>query len=214
MKFGGGNARGFTLVEVLVALGIFALLITTVYAALNSVLRSTREVEDISAVDQAARISLDMMVRELRSTMWERGKEGEVGTSYEFSAEDHEFEGHPLDALRFTALSHSRSEEASLAILEYVVVADPRTEKGVLIRREETNMLSSSIGTVEQFEIAEGVTGLNFRFFDGEAWVDGWSAADRNKLPKAVQIRISLADSTGRDWTFSTQTDIPLGQTS
>lgn len=210
-----GNAKGFTLLELLVALGIVAVLVTVLYETFSAVLQSTKQVEEVAEMDQMARISLGVLTNELRSAYWR--SEGDQPTSFIFIGMDGESGGRPSDTLRFTTLSQSRTGagigDPSLSEVEYELITVPGTETAVLMHREETNLLSLSEKTLEQFELAEQVSGLNFRYFDGENWADEWSASDQKRLPKAVEIQILFKDLTGRERPFTTQTDIPIGQT-
>ena len=212
------DQRGFTLIELLVALGIVAVLVTLLYQTFNAVLRSTQQVDAESEIDQTARISMGIMVNELKSAYWRLPGAQADSTPFEFVGEDGLTGIGSSDTLRFTALSHARVEEGVtdpiVSVLTYDLVPVPETETTVLMHEEETNLLSLSEGSLERYELAERVVGLNFRYFDGKEWSDEWSAGDLKKLPKAVEIQIFIKDDTGRERRFITQTDIPLGQTS
>ena len=211
------NQTGFTLIEILVALAIVMVLVTILYETFNAVIRSIRQVEEVTEIDQMARISLSIISKELRSTYWGRPDPGGTLTPGIFIGLDGEDRGQPSDTLRFTALSNARASDGitdpSLSILEYELVPASNAETSVLIHREETNLMSLSGRSLEQFELAERVTGLNFRYYDGQEWKDEWTEADQNKLPKAVEIRIFFKDLAGRERQFITQTDIPIGRT-
>ncbi|HEY5594229.1 MAG TPA: type II secretion system protein GspJ [Nitrospiria bacterium] len=212
------DRRGFTLIEILVALGIVAVLVTLLYETFNAVLRSTQQADEESELDQMARISMGIMVNELKSAYWRASDNQAASTPFEFVGQDGLSGLGSSDTLRFTALSHARVEEGVtdpiVSVLAYDLVPVPETETAVLMHAEETNVLSLSQNSLERYELAERVVGLNFRYFDGKAWSDDWSAGDRKKLPKAVEIQLFLKDYTGRERRFITQTDIPLGQTS
>ena len=212
------DRRGFTLIEILVALGIVAVLVTLLYETFNAVLRSTQQADEESELDQMARISMGIMVNELKSAYWRASDNQAASTPFEFVGQDGLSGLGSSDTLRFTALSHARVAEGMtdpiVSILEYETFPAPETEMADLVHIEETNFLSLSDNSLERYELAERVIGLNFRYFDGKEWSDEWSAADRKKLPKAVEIQIFFKDYAGRERRFITQTDIPLGQTS
>jgi type IV pilus assembly protein PilW len=60
------SCRGFTLVEVLIALAISGLLMTAVYVAFQSQQRSYLAQEQVAEVQQNIRAGVDFMVREIR----------------------------------------------------------------------------------------------------------------------------------------------------
>ncbi|MBI3812418.1 MAG: prepilin-type N-terminal cleavage/methylation domain-containing protein [Nitrospirae bacterium] len=208
--------RGFTLIELLVALGIVAVLVTLLYETFNAVLRSTQQTDEESELDQMARISMSIMANELKSAYWRPQGNPPGSTPFVFLGQDGLSATGSSDTLQFTALSHARVAEGMtdplVSVLAYELVPVPETEMADLMHTEETNTLSLSENSLERYDLAERVVGLNFRYFDGKEWSDEWSAADRRKLPKAVEIQILMKDYTGRERRFITQTDIPLGR--
>lgn len=205
------DQRGFTLIELLVALGIVAVLVTLLYETFNAVLRSTQQTDEESELDQMARISMGIMTNELKSAYWRPPGNPPGSTPFVFLGQDGLNATGSSDTLQFTALSHARVTtgitDPIVSLLSYEMVPVPETEMADLVHTENT------IGnSLERYELAERVIGLNFRYFDGKAWSDEWSAEARKKLPKAVEIQILMKDYTGRERRFITQTDIPLGQ--
>jgi len=212
------DKNGFTLIEILVALAIVAVVVTLSYETFNGVIRSVQQVDDQAELDQMVRVSMSIMVNELNSAYWRPPSEKASATPYEFTGTDNQAGEEPSDSLRFTMLSHTRAKEGggdpTVSILEYELVPVAQSEVATLMHTEETNYLSLSENSLERFELAEQVVGLNFRYFDGKQWSEEWSASDRKKLPRAVEIQIDFRDSNGQVRRFITQTDIPLGQTS
>lgn len=212
------DQAGFTLIELLIALGIVAVIVTLSYETFNAVLRSTEQVDEQSEMDQMVRISMGIILNELKSAYWRSPSEASASAPFVFTGQDSQDGDEPADTLQFTALSHARvaegTSDATVSILDYELVPDLESKTAVLMHTEETNYLSVSGKSLERYELAERVIGLNFRYFDGKEWSDEWSAADRRKLPRAVEIEILFKDSAGQERRFITQTDIPLGQTS
>lgn len=58
--------RGFTLIEMLVAIGLFAVVSVTMYQLMFSAVRSTDTSEDIVRVSEEARMGLNRMIRDTR----------------------------------------------------------------------------------------------------------------------------------------------------
>lgn len=212
------DQAGFTLIELLIALGLVAMIVTLSYETFNAVLRSTEQVDEQSDLDQMVRISMGTLSNELKSAYWHPPGDKSNSTPFVFIGQDNQNGDEPSDTLQFTVLSHARVAEgaadATVSILDYELVPDLETKTAVLMHTEETNYLSLSDKSLERYELAERVIGLNFRYFDGKEWSDQWSAADQRKLPRAVEIQILFKDSAGQVRRFITQTDIPLGQTS
>lgn len=53
------------------------------------------------------------------------------------------------------------------------------------------------------FPLAEHVTSLNFRYFDGALWKDAWGEGIHN-VPEAIEISLSLKTPTGATATYRT----------
>jgi len=210
------DRRGFTLLELLVALGIAAVVITLLYETFNAVLRSTQLVDQESEIDQMARISMERMTSELRSAYWLPPTQAAGSSTFMFVGQDSIATDYPTDTLRFSTLSHARvssgSADPTVSIVEYALVPVPESDTAVLMHREETTPLSPSASGLEEYELAESVVGLNFRYFDGKDWSDQWNDADKKNLPKAVEIQLIIKDHAGQERRFITQTDIPTSQ--
>jgi uncharacterized membrane protein YgcG len=63
-----------------------------------------------------------------------------------------------------------------------------------LVREVTTNLLAPKEVEPEEQILCRDVTSLNFRYYDGDGWVDDWdSTEDANSLPKAVEVEIEVA---------------------
>ena len=69
-------------------------------------------------------------------------------------------------------------------------------------------------GTLEEggttLELAEGVDGLNFRYYDGAEWVDDWDTRIRGGLPKAIEVVLLMSDPNLKRIAFSSTFPIPM----
>jgi type II secretion system protein J len=202
--------------ELLVALAIVVVVITLLYETFNAVLRSTQLVDEESEIDQMVRISMERMTNELRSAYWRPPSETAGSSTFMFVGQDSMASDYPTDTIRFSTLSHARvssgNADPTVSIVEYALVPVPETDAAVLMHREETTPLSPSASGLEEYELAESVVGLSFRYFDGKDWAEQWNDADKRKLPKAVEIQLIIKDHAGQERRFTTQTDIPIGQ--
>ena len=63
--------------------------------------------------------------------------------------------------------------------------------------------------------VLEGVTELDFRFFDGTDWSDSWDSSDSRKFaaaPIAVEIALSTLDRDGKVERYVTSVDVPMSR--
>src|SRR5512145_2687903 len=63
------GSRGFTLMEILIAIFILGVVLTTIYSAYSGTLRVIKEIEDDSRAYKLARITLDRLNRDISSVL-------------------------------------------------------------------------------------------------------------------------------------------------
>jgi hypothetical protein len=64
------------------------------------------------------------------------------------------------------------------------------------VRKVKKRLLTSLSGEEDAWEtqvLAEEVVGLNFRFFDGSEWTDGWDSEASESYPVAVEVNLVVA---------------------
>lgn len=193
---------GFTLLEIIISIGILAVILTTIYGAFNSSMRAFTVMENPGDAYGQARLVLNRMSEEIGSIYF-AGKNPNTG----LLGEDRDEDDLPFDSLHFTSLSHIRwvkdSRESELCEIGYYLETDREREKTFLFRREDWNV----DGALEEggitLELAEGIDGLNFRYYDGEEWVDDWDSKGRNGLPKAIEVVLLVEDPSRKRIAFS-----------
>jgi prepilin-type N-terminal cleavage/methylation domain-containing protein len=61
--------------------------------------------------------------------------------------------------------------------------------------------------------ILPGVSGLDFRFFDGRDWVEEWDSSDNRNFsaaPQAVEITLTVTNDAGESERYETAVDLPM----
>src|SRR6185295_6294950 len=87
--------------------------------------------------------------------------------------------------------------------IEYQIKKDADGDLLTLFHREETNPLSTTEASMEEYDIAEGLKELNVRFFDGAEWSDGWDSTVKKGLPQAVEVKFVLPiENEDREFSF------------
>ncbi len=105
------NQRAFTLLEVLIAMSIFAVVLSMLYTAYTGTFRNIEETESQADLYQMARIVLERMTEDLESVyMVSQQKasddEEETDQPARFVGTMSEIEGRRLDTLRFASKAH------------------------------------------------------------------------------------------------------------
>ena len=189
------RAAGFTLVEVLIASTISAVLIVALYAMFQgslSLRESTYErVESAlprSYASQALRRDFAAMMPPSGilsgPVLGERNEENTLRTdSIEFyTASAAVAAGEPWGDIQKVEYRLSDNEPA-------------RAESGRdFVRVVTRNLLATTLEEPPEQGLLPGVESLEFSYYDSDAWVDSWdSTTHQNESPQAVRVRIEFA---------------------
>ena len=201
--------KAFTLIEILIALAILAILSTVIYGAISQSHALSTRLEAMSESYQTLRQLFQMMQDDLSTAYYSESAGTNltsapvfIGSSLDLKASLSSSE--PL--LRFTTLGHRRwqsnSPETDLGLVEYEVRRDPATNLLTVFHKEETNLLSTTEASTEEYELAEGLKEFSVRFFDGTDWADTWDSTEKKDVPQAVEVKFVIPIEN-EDRTFS-----------
>jgi len=203
------RSSGFTLIEILIAFGILALVMGVVYSSVTSSLYATRYVEERAELYHTGRQIISRLSRELASAYLVGPGSG--GYTF-FKGEYDQVEGRRMDRLAFTTLGHRMlplpvegrvdSENAAVAYYWKIEYREDQTPFLTLFYREATGFEAEAGG--EEYELVQGLSELDIRYFQGNtgAWVDEWDSTLTGGLPTAVDISLVLTDSSGVEVPF------------
>lgn len=200
---------GFTLIEVMISLGILAFM----SAALFTILKNATDMQD----EERARADLHNMGR---NTMERMRKE--IGQAFLSPNQTELFVTHfkavdrdPIDEIDFVTRAHEKHypdvRESDLAEVGY------RSEEGresgafrTLLHREATIIDDRPDQGGITLPMCHNVRELNLRYFDEqkEEWVEEWDTEGADtplRLPRAVEVRLELEDGEGRAASFQTR---------
>ncbi len=182
--------RGFTLIEVMVALALLALVITLVQGAYSGAVRSKERIgRDTERVHVAAAV-LARMVREL--SMAFESAERRQATGLVVSTD---LDG--ISTLSFTTRVPPIGGRATGGDAE-VGYSLEEVDEGIELLRRETTRLDGDLleGGVPRTLIG-GLTAFRVQCYDGEEWVDDWDSRDQLHLPLAVSVELAWTDGEG-----------------
>jgi general secretion pathway protein J len=184
------RVRGFTLVELLVALAIFALISGFAYRGLNALLESRAALEIESRKWRDVAIFVGRMDRDLSAAM-KRPVQGASGTELAPLSSVVESTASP-DGLALTR-SGSPLQENALAAPQRIAY---RLREGTVERLSWAGVDIAPRDEPKAVAVLKQVSALTFRFLDpaGE-WRPTWGLplnAERN-LPAAVEMTVQLA---------------------
>jgi general secretion pathway protein J len=190
----GLTRRGFTLLEMLVALAIIAVLAGALYASLRTGLQAQQRAEASVAPARTAMLALEMVGVSLESAPPPTGV-----LAGAFIGEDETEEGGDVVSF-FAAGGAAAAERAGIRKIEIALRADEReTGRKMLVRRVTANLLAPKTPEPAEEVLCRDVLGLNLRYFDGTDWVDSWDSTTRdNTLPFAVEATLRIRTAATR----------------
>jgi general secretion pathway protein J len=213
------DQKGFTLIEVLIAVVLLAIISVLVFQSMGSMAGSRERFETRSQVYRGANVFLDRMTRELATTVLYANIEllgvsanGEQMSKSVFSGANNGDQ----DKLTFDNLSHTRylkdSKESDLAEVTYFLEPQEEGDGLFVIKRREKCPLDAEPGEKGKVTVLlDGVRELNFRYYDpvkGE-YQEEWDTTKldfANRLPRAVELTLVLQDPADEDNTLRFKT--------
>lgn len=185
--------RGFTLLEVVVALSILSLICLITFQSISNTLTTREALETADAANQSARVALDRLRRDFRLAYLT--KSTSAINTYVTS-----FVGQNADPDRvwFATLSHRRmyreSRECDQTEITYWTEDDPDMPGAyALLRREAPRIDNEPDKQGLIAPLAYHLRSMDFRYLDAKTgeWFDEWDTTgvdQANRLPRAVQI--------------------------
>jgi len=201
--------NGFTLLEILVAVGLTAALMLTSYQIFREITRTQERANPNRHRDLAARVFLDRFEHELvGTTLREKPEEIERDSfPWLFFGDDLLVGTEDGDSVRFVTQSPARAPGHSGPALRMVSynLAEAGVEDRVDLFRVEESLpdgLERAIPLEGAAPALEDVARFSLRFQDEEAglWQDMWDSAEVNadRLPGAIEVTVQLFEDDGQ----------------
>ncbi|MEE9612753.1 MAG: type II secretion system protein [Desulfatiglandales bacterium] len=215
--------KGFTLLEILIAMSIIVLILSTLYTAYTGTFRIIRETESGTEIYEMARIVLERMVEDLESVYishWRKVSENEEDTqeSIPFVGEDAEIDGRSADTLRFYSKAHivfnEQDKDAGTAHIVYEIKESLDGDSFFLYRSDTAELEEGSKEGTGGLILCDGLHSVNFTYYDdnGEAY-DRWDSTSelfKEKLPARVSILLEFVNSSDPEAPFKFMTGVVL----
>lgn len=187
--------RGFTLLELLIALSITAVISVSLYASLRIAFKARESAQRSVEPSRTAQLAFDFLRADIESAVIPNGtlRGPFVGTDLPSDG------GGDGDYLEFYTLGNPQTDAQRLGVagevrrVELQVAADANGRGQVLLRRVYGNLLATVEPEPYDEVICRGLVGMNLRYFDGYSWLDSWdSTQSDNVVPAAVEVTLQF----------------------
>lgn len=198
---------GFTLLEVLIAVAVTALLMLTVYGVFTPVSKAKERLETEGESYHLARVLFDRLGREIRGAYF--SPQAGSKTRFQGGTDD---TGRPFLLLSTTAATPQEGSAGGVVLVRYQLRDDAEAEPGSteqVLLRGEAPLFVEDAERAPGYRLGTGIVGLKLRFFDGSDWQEQWPPdPSRPVLPQQVEVSLTLRAGAG-ELPFVTAFELP-----
>jgi prepilin-type N-terminal cleavage/methylation domain-containing protein len=205
--------RGFTLIEMMLAIGVLALILTMLASSFTTIAHSKVHAEGRLMVDREGRALLWQMAKEVRDAVQTYPLLSNVAV---YGA-GHMGNKGPIDTITLSTFSsgHRRALTGMMpeTIVTYNLVANPDQPGWYILQRSQQSGLMTSTSALQNTALADNVLSMHIRYFDGDKWGESWDSSSLprgRQIPFAVAIQIKMAAPQGRVMDFATEVTVPM----
>jgi len=198
-EYAGAVVSGFTLIEIVISAGLMSLILVSGYLCLNAAVSSQKMIEPRVEIIQSARVAMALITADLRSAC-PLSKDYDLLGMHRMLGDAH------ADNLDFATHNYTprRAGEGDFCEMSFFAEQDPQSAQLTLWRRRNPRIGLDPLSGGSREEIARGVLGLRFEYYDGYEWYDSWGDVERRGkaqtsrrerynlegLPEAIRITL------------------------
>jgi prepilin-type N-terminal cleavage/methylation domain-containing protein len=193
----------FTLLEMLIALSMLALILGAVYGSYRATTESVARCRPKSTLQQQARIFLQRLTQQIRCCYAGRPVESDDSRRKARTPEKVLKKANPplflakpirpgqtfLRCVTSTVTLRQNRSYGGLVIVSYRL-----DESGTVLLRSERRYLADGFEAgdddYEWFVVFENVSTLEFEYFNGDKWLQQWDSNQMKGLPQAVRVTL------------------------
>ena len=195
------TTRGFTLIEVLLAIAITATVMLTVGTTFHVMLNARDVVDDLAESSEAGPRILNLIERDLRG-LWTYN----IGKNAVFKGTVADVNGRDADRMDFLTTTDSvgtvldlsgRAHRSSICEVGYWFKPNPRFRDVFELWRREDPMVDGEITTEGSFQLVhDRIKSFKVRYFETLGYeaeeLMEWDSALDDKLPKRIKIEFTI----------------------
>lgn len=214
----GPRNRAFTLMELVLVLGIVATLSLSLYAAMNAGFKARESaLRQMSGVNSAT-VAMDLIEQDLQSVLAPSSSTTTAlaGPFVGLAMGSPGLEADSLDLYTIGRDSGATNSPLSEGFRRVQLLSKTDGRSNLLVRRVTRNVLAQTVPEPEEEVLAKDVVALSFTYYDGLSWYEEWdSTLQENAMPLAVRVTLSLANPTkqnpGQTYTITRLIPLPCG---
>jgi len=218
-----GIEKGFTLLEIVFAITIFAIIIACIYPAYTSTYNNIEIAENESDIYYMARVALARLTDDLESAYIPgRGNGDGSSDTNAFIGENEYIENTRADKIRFISRAHINFGDSFVserdAKIEYYTRLNEDTGAITLYRSDTINSIDWPEEKTEGYILCEGLQSFYLTYTDksGQEY-DTWDSSDinfKNILPSLIVITLEFIDDKNpeKPLRFSTGVYLPMSE--
>lgn len=197
-----GAERGFTLLELLIATAVGAVVLLVIQTVFFGALRLHTTTHDRVDADLALHRALGIVRRDFAGLMLPGGTlAGHLQTTT-FSSSLSDSFGERVGPEIHTSSGRldGWTPFGDAQVVEYFLAArtDGKTVGKDLVRAVKRNLLPVQDTAGEPQVLLHGVLEATIEFYDGMGWIDTWDSEETSTLPTALKLRLVLAGAEER----------------
>lgn len=217
------NSYGFTLLEILIAVFILAIVLSTIFTSYTGTFRIIDETESQADTYGMARIALGRVLEDLESIYFSKTSEtleseGATIQPTRFVGEDKEIKERSADSLRFLSRAHivfdEEDKDFEVAEIIYYVRENEDGDSLVLYRSDTLEFEETLTEDKSGLVLCDGLFSVNFAYYDMNGKVyDSWDSTEGDfvdRLPAMVSIELSFANRSNLEAPIKFMTGVTL----
>ena len=178
-------AAGFTLIELVLALSIVAIMVTMLFGALRVGLRAWQRGEERAAVLQRGRSMSQILEDALGGTSWYMGLLDQTTVTPVLL-----FKGE-ADRVYFVTGSPPVPLASGIPFAAVTLSIDTGDSPGLAIR-EKALPNFDPFEAIAPMVVEPTVSAIRFRYMrDADSWVETWDGTDERALPRAIEVTVT-----------------------
>ena len=206
--------KGFTIIEIIVAVGIITLIVSMSYGSYIATSKSARMCEARMTTAHQAQDIIERIAAQIRCSYLpdqgnrhvriksEFGKNNLARIFDFFSGNNNPTGGQILNLI--TSNPAFRFQTSTQGLYEIIYKFEPATGKLFISRRKFSGLAQDYIQPKNWQLIADSTSNIELEFFDGKNWYKSWRFTDKKRLPSAVRIGITIRDRFDHEFSCKT----------